>query len=151
MSSRNVLDGAVFVSPFYAESSRAIIKDFISAYRSKFRSEPDFLAAQGFDAATLAIQAAKRGQEKMVSWPEALMSIDAYDGLTGRIYVGADGELRRSFAVLQLRNGAIIELNSPEVVATPVPSGSAAMVAPQQPAVIAPPPPEPLTLEKLKE
>lgn len=151
MSSRNVLDGAVFVSPFYAESARSIIKEFITSYRSKYRSEPDFLAAQGFDAATLAIQAAKHGQERMLSLPDALRSIDAYDGLTGRVYVGADGELRRSFAVLQLRNGSLTELNSPEVVATPLPGDVSPITTSQQPAIISPPPPEPLTLEKLKE
>ena len=103
---------------------------------------PDFLAAQGFDAATLALQALKRAQSQQVTFSSALRGIDAYDGLTGRVYIGSDGELRRSFAVLQLSGEDVIELNAPDTVATqgveqPL-SETGAHVAP----VIAPPPPE---------
>lgn len=153
MSARTVLNGAVFVSPFFAQSARPIVAAFVSTYRAKYGQEPDFLAAQGFDAATMVLQAAKRAQAENAALPDALRSIDLYDGLTGRVYIGADGELRRAFAVVQLRGDALVELNAPEVpvaapVLTPAASGAGSTAAPTAPAapVIAPPPPEAPTL-----
>jgi branched-chain amino acid transport system substrate-binding protein len=154
MSSRTVLNGAVFVSPFFPQSSRPIVGGFISAYRGKYGQEPDFLAAQGFDAATMVLQAAKRAQATMMPLPEAIRGIDIYDGLTGRVYVGADGELRRAFAVVQLRGDALVELNAPEAAAGQLTSGesvlngaaTAPVVAPTKGPVVAPPPPEAPTL-----
>ncbi|NDC37597.1 MAG: amino acid ABC transporter substrate-binding protein [Proteobacteria bacterium] len=149
MSSRTVLDGAVLVSPFFAQSIRPIVGAFVASYREKFRQEPDFLAAQGFDAATLTLQAAKRAQAAQTHLPEAMRGIDLYDGLTGRVYIGADGELRREFAVVQLRGDALVELNAPEL-ATQAPVAAASSIAnavpppeaARVPAPVMPPPPE---------
>ncbi|MCB0339152.1 MAG: penicillin-binding protein activator, partial [Bdellovibrionales bacterium] len=51
--SRNILNGAVFVSPFFERSDRQIVREFVTAYRNKYGVDPDFLSAQGFDAGTM--------------------------------------------------------------------------------------------------
>lgn len=113
-NSRTVLDKAIFVSPFFAGSERPVVSQFIKAYQSRYNEQPDFLAAQGFDAATLVAAAMKRHTRGGIKYIDALTSIRSYEGLTGEIEVGSDGEIRRKFAVVQLQRGQLIEIVSPD-------------------------------------
>lgn len=109
--SQNVMEGAIFVSPFYTLSAKPTIARFVEAYRAKFGQPPNFLAAQGFDAATMVAAALKQGAEEGVPFSEALHSIEVYDGLTGTIRVERDGEIDRTYSVVQFKRGAIKELS----------------------------------------
>ncbi|MGA1191581.1 MAG: penicillin-binding protein activator, partial [Bdellovibrionota bacterium] len=119
--SRSVLNGAMFVSPFNARSARDVVQRFQEAYERKFGVAPDFLAAQGFDAATLAISAYRQAKEEQLSYSDGLRSIEQYNGLTGRISVENTGELQRDFEVLELRDGqlAALEIAESSLVVTP--------------------------------
>lgn len=108
--SRTVLEGAVFVSPFFAASKRDLVGQFRAAYKKQFTSEPDFLAAQGFDAATLVVAALRRQVQEGVPFGRALQSIDEYQGLTGRLWVDETGEIQRRFAVVELQGGTVSEI-----------------------------------------
>ena len=110
--SRTVLEGAVFVSPFFAASKRDLVGQFRVAYKKQFASEPDFLAAQGFDAATLVVAALRRQVQEGVPFGRALQSIDEYQGLTGRLWVDETGEIQRRFAVVELQGGTVTEIGA---------------------------------------
>jgi len=110
--SRAVIDGAVFVSPFFKRSSRPEIVRFIDAYRARYGTDPDFLAAQGFDAATLALEGLSYARENGTPLAESFSSIGMYQGLTGGIKVSADGELVREFSVVNFERGALVELGA---------------------------------------
>lgn len=112
-NSRTVLAGAVFVSLFFAESTRPTVSQFMQSYLAQFRTKPDFLAAQGFDAATLVATAVAQQRLTGARFADALGSIGTYEGLTGAISVDGNGELRRTFAVVELRNDALVELTEP--------------------------------------
>ncbi|MCB0311287.1 MAG: ABC transporter substrate-binding protein, partial [Bdellovibrionales bacterium] len=100
--SRTALDGAIFVTPFLLTSSDPVISRFVTAYSERYGRKPDFLAAQGFDAATLALAALRRQRVQNISFEQAFQSIQTYDGLTGLISVRPGGELQRRFSVVQL-------------------------------------------------
>jgi len=119
--SRSVLNGAMFVSPFNTRSERGVVKNFQEAYKQQYGVAPDFLAAQGFDAATLAISAFRQAQQEELSYSEGLRSIEQYNGLTGRIVVEDSGEMRRDFEVLEVRDGQLVAVDIAEssLVVTP--------------------------------
>ena len=115
MHSKSILNGAYYASPFLDVSLRPVITSFVRAYEARFGRKPDFLAAQGFDAATIAFAALDRqGSNQGASFDSALNSIEQYDGLTGLISIDPSGELKRKFVTAQFKDGAIIEVsNSP--------------------------------------
>ena len=108
--SKNALEGAVFVSPFFVTSRKEIIVRFVEAYQARYKSRPDFLAAQGFDAATLALAALKKQMAEGVPFVQALTAIERYEGLTGTIQVQQSGEIDRNFEVVTLKGGVLQEL-----------------------------------------
>jgi ABC-type branched-subunit amino acid transport system substrate-binding protein len=116
--SRAVLDGAIFVSPFFKRSSRPEIVQFIDSYRARYGSEPDFLAAQGFDAATLALEGVRHARENNSGLDEAFSGLGMYQGLTGGIKVREDGELVRQFSVVNFEHGAMVELGTERMIVT---------------------------------
>jgi branched-chain amino acid transport system substrate-binding protein len=105
-----ILDRAVFVSPFFNKSDRPIVGQFVRAYETRYNAAPNFLAAQGFDAATLIVAALKRQSEEGVDVVRALEDIQAYEGLTGSIRVTGSGEIERDFAVIEMKRGSLNEL-----------------------------------------
>jgi len=108
--SKTALEGAVFVSPFFLGSEREIISRFVQVYRDRYREAPDFLSAQGFDAATMVIAAINRSLDEGRSVTNSFHLIGGYEGLTGAISVSPNGELLRQFTVVQMRQGEITEL-----------------------------------------
>jgi hypothetical protein len=112
-NSRTVLSGAVFVSLFFTASSRPAVTTFTQSYFEQYRVKPDFLAAQGFDAATLVASAVAQQRLSGAPFAVALGSIGAYEGLTGTMTIDESGEIRRSFAVVELRDDTIAELVNP--------------------------------------
>ncbi|MCB0318205.1 MAG: penicillin-binding protein activator [Bdellovibrionales bacterium] len=105
-----LLHGAVFVSPFFVNSQRLIIKQFIDAYKGTYKKDPDFLAAQGFDAATLMFAAVDRAVADNVSVEAAIEGIDLYEGLTGQITVDPNGNLNRKFSVVEVTKKGLAEI-----------------------------------------
>ena len=108
--SRALLRGAIFVSPFFVNSERQIIKRFIESYKHSYRKTPDFLAAQGFDAATLMFAAVDRASSDNVGVEAAMNGIDLYEGLTGQITVDPNGNLSRRFAVVEVTKKGLSEV-----------------------------------------
>lgn len=108
--SQAVLNNAIFVSPFLKDSKRPIVGKFIEAYKAQYGQEPDLLAAQGFDAATLALTALKRTADERVGFDSALLSIREYDGVTGRTEISSSGELERTYDTARFKDGVISSL-----------------------------------------
>ena len=111
-NSRTVLEGIVFVSPFFSRSSRPLVENFVAVYRNKFGDPPDFLAAQGFDAAAMALAALRRSRAEQIPFARAFSNIVEYEGLTGMISVGYDGEVQRQFSVVEFSQGRLEEIVS---------------------------------------
>lgn len=105
------LNGAIFVAPFFSGSQRKEVRDFISLYQSRFKEEPDFLAAQGFDALQVVSLAYSTSRSMNVSFVEGMSSFSPYKGLTGIIRPTSNGTLERMFKVVRYIDGTFEELN----------------------------------------
>ena len=119
LQSANALQGALYVSPFFVASDRPLVKQFVEVYQAKYRGKPDFLAAQGFDAASMLFAALTRAS----SAPDlgaALHGLDAFEGVTGRVSVSATGEFERIFPVIELRDGKLSEVGAAAESAAPL-------------------------------
>lgn len=102
-NSRALFNGTIFVSPFVLNGSNPVATQFVDAYNAKYGKKPDFLAAQAFDGATMVFSAMK--SQDSGSLEDALRSLDAYDGLTGRISLGLGGEMNRRMSVVLYEEG----------------------------------------------
>ena len=107
--SMQALDGIIFTSGMKRDNLDPILANFYQAHNRGFGTEPDFMAAQGFDIGILIAAAAKQNKPII----EALRSLKSYGGITGNISTNASGDFVRRFRVVQFKNGVVSEL-SPE-------------------------------------
>ena len=107
--SQAILSGIKFVTPFLIEES-PLVTNFVTSYTTQFQQVPDWLAAQGFDAATIVAAAVKRALSENVSFRNVLNNIKEYEGLTGRITVSGSGELNRRLKVVEYKEEGIFEV-----------------------------------------
>ena len=110
-SSKTLLEGTLFVSPFFDRSSRELVVRFKEIYKKRYGVDPDFLAAQGFDAATLALAAINRQRQEGLPFLSGFRAIDQYDGLTGWISVDPDGRFKRLFSMVELSESGLREIS----------------------------------------
>ncbi len=107
-----ILSGAIFVSPFFAASNEENIKNFAVLYKAKYKVQPDFLAAQGYDTGILVLNSLNTSLSQGASFENSLYRYKNYDGLTGKISVQSNGEIDRKFKLLEFKEGQISELLS---------------------------------------
>ncbi len=108
-NSQALFDSAIFVTPFFPQSSRPVVQQFNESYKGKFKVAPNFLAAQGFDAGTLVVAAIHKAARERKSFTDALSSLPRYEGVTGLIDMGPGGEIRRSFYVVEVSKNGFLE------------------------------------------
>ncbi len=113
----SLIDGAVYVTPFFSQSSEPATASFVAGYRSRFSREPDLLAAQAYDATHYILRGLElSGKPVSPSYPalltKNLLSADTFEGATGKISVGKNGDLSRRMSVLRLHNGQAVEVMS---------------------------------------
>jgi branched-chain amino acid transport system substrate-binding protein len=108
-NSQALFDSAIFVTPFFPQSSRSVVRQFNESYKGKLKVAPNFLAAQGFDAGTLVVSAIHKAARERKSFPEALASLPRYEGVTGLIEMTSGGEIHRSFYVVEVSKSGFLE------------------------------------------
>lgn len=100
--SQALFERSIFVTPFFTQSVRPEVLQFMEAYRAKYSAAPNFLAAQGFDAGTLLVSALRKSAESGQSFDRALSQGAPLQGVTGAIAVLPSGEIQRSFYVVEV-------------------------------------------------
>lgn len=109
-SNARALEGAIFVTPFLSpylleQSQNAQLRHFFASYKESFAKEPTLLAAQGYDAAAIVFSVLGSDSHSASTLSERLREISSFDGLTGELAVGSDGDIRRTLNVIQIRDG----------------------------------------------
>jgi len=131
----SLLEGAVVVTPFFAGSAQPQVAEFISHYRQSYNSEPELLAAQGYDAARLALFALGNNQPDAPDFREniirTLRSADSTIGATGKLSVGKNGDISRRMSVLRVSGGELLEVMSGGNVTGFIPDDPQGKEAPQ--------------------
>jgi branched-chain amino acid transport system substrate-binding protein len=107
--SQALFERAIFVTPFFTQSNRPEVQQFINSFKGKYNTAPNFLAAQGFDAGTLIVNALRKAIQDGSTFEPALRSLPPYTGVTGLISVLPSGEVSRSFYVVEVMRDSFQE------------------------------------------
>ncbi|MCM1022756.1 MAG: ABC transporter substrate-binding protein [Prevotella sp.] len=103
------IEGAIFLTPFVANSSNPKVTAFVDAYNKAYNSTPDQFAADAYDGVYV-LKAAIESAGGDVS-NEALISAMtqiSVDGATGSMSFTAEGEPNKSAMVAVIQNGEYV-------------------------------------------
>jgi ABC-type branched-subunit amino acid transport system substrate-binding protein len=103
--------GAVFTDAFFARSGYPFVQEFVSRFYAAYGAEPDLLAAEGYDAAT--ILRSLMDDTQVVSRDRLrsqLAGLRDFPGVSGLTSFDETGGTRKSLYLLTVRAGQIEEL-----------------------------------------
>ena len=99
-----VADGCFYTDHFHHEEKRPEAQAFLKAYEAKYGKTPDAMAALGYDAGRVIVDAIKRaGKEDRTAVRDALAATKDFPGATGSITIDADRNARKPIVVLRLQ------------------------------------------------
>lgn len=104
------VEGAVFCDGFFGGSDRPAVQEFCDAHVANFQDEPGMVAAQARDTMRLVMEALRRAD-----WPDrtgvrnALLELQGFEGATGTISIGPEGDARKRLYLLTVRDRQIVE------------------------------------------
>jgi branched-chain amino acid transport system substrate-binding protein len=104
---KGALDGSAFSNHYSQENPDPVIQDFIRRYREMFGQIPDGLAATGYDAARISIEAMEKARD--LSGPairDVLEQTKGFRGVTGTISIDADHNAVKPAVVLKIVGNA---------------------------------------------
>ena len=107
------MEGALSATPWFVTMNNAKNLEFVKNYRTKYSSDPDWLAAQSYDAihvikqALLAAKIRKSDDTATARTKlrDALAAIKSYDGVMGRIEFKANRDPVVAGAVIKVEGG----------------------------------------------
>jgi ABC-type branched-subunit amino acid transport system substrate-binding protein len=105
------VNGAVFTADFYPQSSYPHVSEFVRRYLETYGSEPSYLAAQGFDAASLVAVQLSRGCETREQVAQGLLATRAYPGVSGVTSIRRDGNAAKRPYLLGVQRGRIVSID----------------------------------------
>jgi branched-chain amino acid transport system substrate-binding protein len=102
----SAVDGAYYVNHFAADDPRPEVAAFVAAYQRAYGRPPDVLAALGYDAGLVVVDALRRAPSTDGdALGRALSETHLPAAVTGPFTVGPDHDARKSMVVVQLRAG----------------------------------------------
>ncbi|MFH1784384.1 MAG: ABC transporter substrate-binding protein [bacterium] len=104
------MNGAIFTSSFYKDSTDPLSVNFVKRFEMNFREDPDGFAAQGYDALRVIVQAMFVGGKTREGIREGLLKIENFPGVTGRMSFKANGDVTKEVVILGVYNGQIVQL-----------------------------------------
>jgi branched-chain amino acid transport system substrate-binding protein len=105
---RAAADGGYHSNHYSPEDSRPIVQDFVARYEAKFGSVPDALAALGYDAANMLVQAiANAGVDDPAVVKDTLAALD-YEAVSGRITFDEFHNPVKNAAILHIKDGQVL-------------------------------------------
>lgn len=107
------MEGALSATPWFVTMNNAKNLEFVKNYRAKYSSDPDWLAAQSYDAIYVIKQALLAARIKKTDdtatarskLRDALAAIKTYDGVMGRIDFKPNRDPIVAGAVIQVEGG----------------------------------------------
>lgn len=109
------VDGARFVSGFYLDSTRASTTEFSKEFEESFEEQPGIMEAMAYDATRMITEAIRGLKAKSrVEMRDALLSIEGFNGTTGKTSVSETGDVEKRLFVLTVKNNEIVEVIEPE-------------------------------------
>jgi branched-chain amino acid transport system substrate-binding protein len=104
------VEGVAFSTHYTAEAPvTELSKEFLDAYKEKYKTEPTAFAALGFDAYLVAKQAIEdAGSADPKAIRDALSKIKDFKGATGIITLDENGDANKSAVIKQVKDGKFV-------------------------------------------
>ncbi len=102
------VDGAVFTCSFGSSSLYPPTARFVFHYRRTHGTDPGILAAQGYDAASVLLEAWGRGSRTREDLEESLDAVESYRGACGICTIGAGTVPRVARPLVMVVDGEIV-------------------------------------------
>lgn len=97
------IQGAYLSSHYSHEDKSPVVQNFVNKYKAKYGVIPDSLAAMGYDAALVAMDAIKRSPDmSSKNLRDAIANTKNFQGVTGIITLDADRNAVKPAVVLQV-------------------------------------------------
>lgn len=95
--------GGYFSNHYSHEDKNAVVQNFVANYKAKYGEVPNGLAAMGYDAALVAIDAVKRATELTpTAYRDALAKTVNFQGVTGIITINSERNAVKPAVVLKV-------------------------------------------------
>jgi len=108
------LEGILFPDAFYINDPDPGVQSFVTAYRQRYRSEPDYLAAQGYMAVRLLAQVLENqprlSREQLPQQLKAVRSLPTLPWFQG---FAPDRQAELNLYILTIKNGRVEMATSP--------------------------------------
>jgi len=102
-------EGLFVTTPFLPDKAGPQSVGFIEAYKKRYGIDPNWFAANTYDAvgiAAAAIKAVGQDREKIREWLAGINSKDkAYDGVTGKTYFDENGDCLKDAFIKEIKGG----------------------------------------------
>lgn len=100
------IEGSFFSNHFSVEDPAPMIQEFLKKYRAKFNSEPDAMAALGYDSAMILVDAIKRaGSTEGPKLKAAIADTKDFVAVTGKITLNKERNADKSAVMLVIKDG----------------------------------------------
>ena len=102
------LEGAYFSSPFFAGDPRPQARGFVERFTERHEQPPDALAALGYDAMKLLVDAMTRAETiEPKAIRDAIAATREFPGVTGDITIGPERNTEKPIVILRIHGGEI--------------------------------------------
>ncbi len=101
-------EGGIFGNHYSTKDTDPVVQDFLKAYKAEYNEDPNALAALGYDAANVLIEAlrsAKSTDSKDII--EAINNTN-YSGVTGKITFDQNGDPIKEISMIKVENGELM-------------------------------------------
>lgn len=101
----SVVEGGYYSTHFSSEDPRLVVQDFVDAYSAAHETDPDALAALGYDAAGILLQSlADAGVDDTARVRDAMSTV-SFEGVTGPIMFDRYGDPLKKAALVKIEGG----------------------------------------------
>ncbi len=100
------VDGNFFSNHFSTDDQSPVVQEFVKNYVARFHQEPDAIAALGYDAARVLLDAITRaGSVDREKIRDAIAATKNFEGVTGAITINAQRDAQKPVRVLTIKDG----------------------------------------------
>ena len=110
------MDGNFFSNHFSTDDMAPVVQEFVKNYTARFHKEPDAVAALGYDAARVLLDAITRaGSVDHEKIRDAIAATKNFEGVTGAITINAQRDAQKPAQILTIKDGKFhfYELGTP--------------------------------------
>ena len=111
--SREYVQGAIMPDGFFAESRKAIVRQFVERFEKIYAETPGVIEAMTYDSATMLFSILSQNDIRFRSaLKDALMQVEEFPGVTGRTTFDEQGEAVKTPFLLRVKGDRFIELDN---------------------------------------